>query len=139
MSVDLSNVQIDVEEKKDGDYPIVPNGDWLATIEAEEKIYNSGNTGMSVRFKTDKGMVFDNFMYHNEHGLRRLKMLAKAVSVTNFENVDASDLHEKTVIISTEQEYGYNDRLEAKVTYAGFAPDPDSKPVDPNPEDHFSL
>ncbi len=136
MSVDLSKVEIP-ERSKDGDYPVVPNGDHVAEIFAEEKTSSNGNEMMACQFKTDKGVVFNNFVLNNEHGLIRLKILCKAIGVTNYEEVHANDLHGKKVIITTEEKWSdFSQKNEAQITYGGFkSVDSDSQ----DPEDAMEF
>ena len=139
MSVDLSKVEIP-ENKNDGEYPVVPNGDHLAVITATEKNSKAGNPMIACQFKTDKGVVFNNFMLNNEHGLIRLKILCKAIGYTDYENVGADSFSGKSVIITTEEKYSdFSEKVEAQITYGGFsAVDgdlPDSTPGKPEVED----
>ena len=139
MSVNLNDVVIP-EKNEDGDFPIVPNGDHLATISAEEKTSKNGNEMMSCQFKTDKGVVFDNFVLSSEHGLIRLKILCKAIGITDYKDVNASDLHDKTVIITTEEKWSeFNQKNEAQTTYGGFKAVTADSVVGDAPEDDIKF
>ena len=122
MSVDLSKVEIP-EQKSDGDFPVVPNGTHLATIKAEERTSKAGNEMIACQFKTDKGVVFNNFLLNQEHGLIRLKILCKAIGWTDYENVDASSFDGKEVMITTEEKFSdFSNKVEGQITYGGFSP-----------------
>lgn len=128
MSVDLSKVEIE-DQRTDGDFPVVPNGTWLAVVSADEVESKAGNPMMKCQFKTEKGVVFDMFVFSNEHGLKRLKILAKACGVTDYSEVNANDLHGKSIMITTEEKFDdYTQKIQAKITYGGFKAVEDATP-----------